>query len=175
MTYNTASHGKPHFNTDKKRPYCDIMATARAMLAHPQPIKCLESVMLAIHLTNQRKFHDLDRVPIGFKTVDTVTHHDYRYSAKLPCFSYASFLGSHWDAIPKRGNISVCLQAHRSGDKREGDWKMGRAGSQPRYRTDVEATGIPVLKRTSDRLPRCLQPHFTPGVESSDWATGTTE
>ena len=65
------------------------------MLAHPQPIKCLESVMLAIHLTNKRKFHDLDRVPIGFKTVDTVTRHDYRYSATLPCFSYASF----WEVV----------------------------------------------------------------------------
>jgi hypothetical protein len=48
------------------------------MLAHPQHIKCLEAVMLALHLTNGPAFASLDRIPIGFKTVETATGHEYR-------------------------------------------------------------------------------------------------
>ena len=48
------------------------------MLAHPQHIKCLEAVILALHLTNGPVFAALDRIPVGFKTVETATGHDYR-------------------------------------------------------------------------------------------------
>lgn len=79
MRYDMVNVGRPHFNTDKKRPYREIMLTAHAMTLHPQPIKCLESVMLALHLTNKPIFNTLDRVPLGFKTTDKTTGHDYRY------------------------------------------------------------------------------------------------
>lgn len=78
MTYNFTGPGKPHFKTGKERLYCDIMTTARSMLADPHPIQCLESVMLAMHLTNKPQFHEIDRVPVGFKTVDTSTMHEHR-------------------------------------------------------------------------------------------------
>ena len=51
------------------------------MLTHPQHIKCLEAVMLALHLTNSAPFSSLDRVPVGFKTTETAMGHEYRYSA----------------------------------------------------------------------------------------------
>ena len=49
------------------------------MLTHPQHIKCLEAVMLALHLTNSAAFAGLDRVPVGFKTTETATGHEYRW------------------------------------------------------------------------------------------------
>ena len=55
-----------------------MQATAASMLAHPQHIKCLEAVMLALHLTNRPTFAGVDRVPVGFKTTETATGHEYR-------------------------------------------------------------------------------------------------
>ncbi len=57
---------------------CFEQATATSMLTHPQHIKCLEAVMLALHLTNGAVFAGLDRVPVGFKTTETATGHEYR-------------------------------------------------------------------------------------------------
>ena len=48
------------------------------MLTHPQHMKCLEAVMLALHLTNGPVFAGLDRVPVGFKTTEMSTGHEYR-------------------------------------------------------------------------------------------------
>ena len=73
-----APGGKPHYKSNKGRRYCDIMETARGMLAHPQSIRCLEAVMLAIHLTNQQDYYAVDRVPVGFKSSNTITGHEYR-------------------------------------------------------------------------------------------------
>lgn len=69
------AHG---FSSAEGRLACFGQATAAGMLTHPQHIKCLEAVMLALHLTNAVVFAGSDRIPVGFKTTETATGHEYR-------------------------------------------------------------------------------------------------
>ena len=55
-----------YFNLSKRRPYCLLMHTAKDMVKDALPIKCVEAVFLALLLTSS--WHDLHRVPLGFKT-----------------------------------------------------------------------------------------------------------
>eukprot|EP00891_Asterochloris_glomerata_P006202 jgi/Astpho2/6202/Aster-x1355 len=55
-----------YFNLSKRRPYCLLMHTAKEMVKDALPIKCVEAVFLALLLTSS--WHDLHRVPLGFKT-----------------------------------------------------------------------------------------------------------
>ena len=64
-----------YFSVSKRRPYCLLMHTAKDMVKDALPIKCVEAVFLALLLTSS--WHDLHRVPLGFKT--RVGRRVYRY------------------------------------------------------------------------------------------------
>ena len=65
-----------YFSVSKRRPYCLLMHTAKDMVKDALPIKCVEAVFLALLLTSS--WHDLHRVPLGFKT--RVGRRVYRYT-----------------------------------------------------------------------------------------------
>ncbi|XP_051511177.1 tubulinyl-Tyr carboxypeptidase 2-like isoform X2 [Myxocyprinus asiaticus] len=58
--------GTQFFEIKKTRPLSGLMETAREMIRESLPIKCLESVILGIYLTNG--LTSVERFPISFKT-----------------------------------------------------------------------------------------------------------
>ncbi|EDQ85298.1 uncharacterized protein MONBRDRAFT_29390 [Monosiga brevicollis MX1] len=54
------------FEIDKGKPICRLLETAKLILEHPLPIKCLEAVVVAVHLSNP--VAKLARFTISFKT-----------------------------------------------------------------------------------------------------------
>lgn len=55
-----------YFNVAKDRPYMSILSSAKEIMKEALPIKCMEAVMLALHLTNN--VAGLVRVPLRFKS-----------------------------------------------------------------------------------------------------------
>ncbi|XP_070569626.1 tubulinyl-Tyr carboxypeptidase 1-like [Ptychodera flava] len=58
--------GTQFFEIKKNRPLTGLVDSAKEMIRESLPIKCLEAVILAIHLTNG--ISGLERFPISFKT-----------------------------------------------------------------------------------------------------------
>ncbi len=55
-----------YFNVSKDRPYMSILSSAKEIIKEALPIKCMEAVMLALHLTNN--VAGLVRIPMRFKS-----------------------------------------------------------------------------------------------------------
>jgi Vasohibin len=53
-------------NVRKRRPFSEIVNTARDIMSSALPIKCIEGVFLALYLTCQ--YSEWDRYPLGFKS-----------------------------------------------------------------------------------------------------------
>lgn len=58
-----------YFNVSKARPLPSILATAAAILRDPLPIKCIEAVFLGLLLTQGFGGGQLQRMPVGFKSM----------------------------------------------------------------------------------------------------------
>ena len=54
-----------YFDVDKARPLASLLATARAIVRAPLPIKCVEAVFLGLLLT--QGMEDVERIPVSFK------------------------------------------------------------------------------------------------------------
>lgn len=67
LQYNYA-HGY-FYNVSKARPLSAILATAAAILRDPLPIKCIEAVFLGMLLTQGWSQGELQRLPVGFKSM----------------------------------------------------------------------------------------------------------
>lgn len=66
-----------HFNISKRRPFNEIMNTARAVAHAGLPIKCIEAVFLGLYITSRHS--DWIRFPVGFKTVVLAPRMAYRH------------------------------------------------------------------------------------------------
>jgi hypothetical protein len=66
-----------HYNTHKRRPFNQIMNTARDIIRDGLPIKCIEATFLGMLLTC--KYPEWQRFPVGFKTKILGHSHVYRY------------------------------------------------------------------------------------------------
>jgi hypothetical protein len=67
LQYNHA-HGY-YYDVSKARPLSAILATAAAILLDPLPIKCIEAVFLGLLLTQNWLQGELQRMPVGFKSM----------------------------------------------------------------------------------------------------------
>ena len=67
MQYNHTS--AYYYNVSKKRPLPAILATAASILREPLPIKCIEAVFLGMLLTQGWEDGQLQRIPVGFKSM----------------------------------------------------------------------------------------------------------
>jgi hypothetical protein len=67
LQYNHA-HGY-YYDVSKARPLSAILATAAAILRDPLPIKCIEAVFLGLLLTQNWLQGELQRMPVGFKSM----------------------------------------------------------------------------------------------------------
>jgi tubulinyl-Tyr carboxypeptidase len=56
-----------HFDVRKRRPFNELMTTARNIMSEALPIKCIEAVFLALYLTC--RYSDWARYPLGFKSM----------------------------------------------------------------------------------------------------------
>ncbi|WIA10257.1 hypothetical protein OEZ85_010457 [Tetradesmus obliquus] len=67
LQYNHA-HGY-YYDVSKARPLSAILATAAGILSDPLPIKCIEAVFLGLLLTQGWGQGELQRLPVGFKSM----------------------------------------------------------------------------------------------------------
>eukprot|EP00878_Enallax_costatus_P031159 GHUV01034048.1.p1 GENE.GHUV01034048.1~~GHUV01034048.1.p1 ORF type:complete len:121 (-),score=31.63 GHUV01034048.1:484-846(-) len=67
MQYNHTS--AYYYNVSKQRPLPAILATAASILREPLPIKCIEAVFLGMLLTQGWEDGQLQRIPVGFKSM----------------------------------------------------------------------------------------------------------
>lgn len=58
--------GEQYFSINKQRPLGRVMDTAKQIMRDALPIKCVEAVFLALHLT--MGWREIDRIPVSFKT-----------------------------------------------------------------------------------------------------------
>lgn len=58
--------GEQYFSINKQRPLGRVMDTAKQIMRDALPIKCVEAVFLALHLT--MGWREVDRIPVSFKT-----------------------------------------------------------------------------------------------------------
>ena len=58
--------GEQYFSINKNRPLGRVMDTAKQIMRDALPIKCVEAVFLALHLT--AGWREVDRIPVSFKT-----------------------------------------------------------------------------------------------------------
>lgn len=65
--------GMQFFDIAKNRPLAGLMEVAKKMIEESLPIKCLEAVILSIHLTNE--ISSLEKFTIGFKTTSNKNIH----------------------------------------------------------------------------------------------------
>ena len=56
-----------YFTVDKARPTCRVMDTARDIIRHGLPIRCVEAVFLAMYLTAGWK--EVERIPLRMRSV----------------------------------------------------------------------------------------------------------
>ncbi|KAF6258294.1 Vasohibin-domain-containing protein [Scenedesmus sp. NREL 46B-D3] len=100
LQYNYA-HGY-FYNVSKARPLSAILATAAAILRDPLPIKCIEAVFLGMLLTQGWSQGELQRLPVGFKSMGP-NRQVYRHivlAVHAPCCGLYGALG-----ISRRSNL----------------------------------------------------------------------
>lgn len=92
-----------HFNTHKRRPFHQVMNTARDVIRDGLPIKCIEATFLGMLLTC--KYPEWQRFPLGFKTKVAGHQHVYR-CATVPCCSLL------WRCITSAYRRRTCCSEH---------------------------------------------------------------
>ena len=90
-----------HYNVRKRRPFHQLMATARDVMAKGLPIKCIEAAMLAMYLTCSCKaWH---RYAVGFKSKVTGQCGAYRHIVLIVHDAEADLWGAL--GISRRANL----------------------------------------------------------------------